>query len=159
MLAALLSLFSPFLGILGSLLPSIVRLFEKKQEMKYEIELTKLKMDAAVATADAQFDVEAIKGLVQQGQSLRDHDKSIDGGSFLNALRASIRPVITYLFFGLFVIVKISAAVVMLAAGNDVPAMLTAVWDTETMGLFGTILAFWFGSRVFEKLEARRISK
>jgi hypothetical protein len=31
--------------------------------------------------------------------------------------------------------------------------MLKAVWDVETMSLFSTILAFWFGSRVMEKQE------
>ena len=29
--------------------------------------------------------------------------------------------------------------------------MLQAVWDPDTMALFSTIIAFWFGSRVMEK--------
>lgn len=158
-MSLLLGILSPFLGIVGSLLPSIIRIFEKKQDLQHEIELTKIKMDAAVATANTAFDTEAIKGLVQQGQSLRDHDKSLDGGVFINTLRASIRPVITYLFFGLFVIVKTSAAWVMLANGMDVPSMLAAVWDEQTMSLFSTILAFWFGSRIFERYASRQFSK
>jgi hypothetical protein len=30
---------------------------------------------------------------------------------------------------------------------------LKAVWDVETMSLFSTIIAFWFGSRVMEKQQ------
>ncbi len=151
----MLALLSPLIGIVGSLLPSVVRIFERKQELKHEIELSKIKLDGAIEAAKLNIQIEEIKADVTEGQSLRDHDKSIDGGKFLNALRASIRPVITYLFFFLFVAVKVSAAYVMLANGQSVPVMLDAVWDIETMSLFSTIMAFWFGSRVIEKMDDR----
>ena len=60
---------------------------------------------------------------------------------------------ITYSFFFLFCAVKIAAAYAMLATGQSVPEMLKAVWDVETMSLFSTIVAFWFGSRMMEKQE------
>jgi len=147
----MLALLSPFFGIIGSLLPSVVRIFERKQEIKYELELTKIKLDAAERQANLDFNVEMVKADSQLRQSALDHDKSIDGGKFINALRASIRPVVTYTFFFLFCAVKIAAAYVMLSTGQSVPEMLKAVWDVETMSLFSTIIAFWFGSRVMEK--------
>ena len=149
----MLALLSPFFGIIGSLLPSIVRIFERKQEIKYEIELTKIKLDAAERQADLTYNIEMVKSDSNLRQSALDHDKSIDGGKYINALRASIRPVITYTFFFLFVAVKVAAAYVMLSTGQSVPEMLKAVWDTETMSLFSTIIAFWFGSRVIEKQD------
>ena len=149
----MLALLSPLFGILGSLLPSVVRIFERSQEIKYEIELTKIKLDAAERQADLQFHVEEIKADSQSRQSALDHDKSLDGGKFINALRASIRPVVTYTFFLLFVGVKVAAAYVMIDQGMSMPEMLNAVWDVETMSLFSTIIAFWFGSRVMEKQD------
>lgn len=151
MITAFLSLLSPLLGIVGSLLPSIVRIFERKQEMKYELELTKLKNDAVAIQSQANLDVETIKALVAEGQSLRDHDSKLDGGPVLNALRASIRPVVTYVFFGVFILIKLVALGVMISNGVGVPEILDAIWDAETMSLFSTILAFWFGSRIMEK--------
>lgn len=149
----MLALLSPLFGILGSLLPSIVRIFERKQEIKYELDLAKLKIDAAERQADLQFHIEEIKADSQSRQSALDHDKSLDGGKFINALRASIRPVITYTFFLMFCGVKFAAAWVMIEQGASMPEMLSAVWDVETMSLFSTIIAFWFGSRVMEKQE------
>lgn len=149
----MLALLSPLFGILGSLLPSIVRIFERKQEIKYELELTKIKLDAAAQEADLNFHIEEIKADAQSRQSALDHDKSLDGGKFINALRASIRPVVTYSFFLLFVAVKWAAAYTMIKNGQDIPTMLDAVWDPDTMSLFSTIIAFWFGSRVMEKQE------
>lgn len=148
---AILSLLSPLFGILGSLLPSIVKIFERKQEIKYELDMAKITADAGKYTAEVQYDIEAIKANSIERQSLYDHDKSLDGGKFINALRASIRPIITYSFFLLFVAVKVAAAYVMIANGQDIPTMLDAVWDVDTMSLFSTIIAFWFGSRVMER--------
>jgi hypothetical protein len=153
----MLALLSPLIGIFGSVIPSIVRIFERKQELKHEIELSKIKLDASIRAAESNLKLEEIKADVAEGQSIRDHDKSLDGGKFINALRASIRPVVTYLFFFLFVAVKVSAAYVMLSNGQSVPEMLNAVWNQETMALFSTIMAFWFGSRFLEKMESKKL--
>jgi hypothetical protein len=130
-------------------------MFERKQEIKYEIELTKIKLDAAREQGQIQLSIENVKADTEEGTSLRSHDTSLDGGKYINALRASIRPIITYIFFFLFVAVKIAAAYVMLKTGQSIPEMLKAVWDPETMALFSTIIAFWFGTRVLEKMDAR----
>ena len=155
----MLTLLSPLLGIIGSLLPSIVRIFERRQEMKHEIDLTRVKLDAALQQSKVQLDIEGIKADVEEGKSVRSHDRSIDGGKYINTLRASIRPVITYCFFFLFVAVKVAAAWTMISTGQSVPEMLKAVWDPETMSLFSTIIAFWFGSRVIEKMDDRVASR
>lgn len=149
----MLALLSPLFGIIGSLLPSVVRLFEKKQDQKHELELRKLDIEAAKAGYEANLAVENVKADVAEGQSLRAHDSELDGGVVINTLRASIRPVVTYIFFGLFVAIKITAGFAMYHIGADVPAILKAIWDTETMSLFSTIIAFWFGLRTLEKMD------
>jgi len=155
----MLALLMPFLGIIGGLLPSIVKIFELKQERSYEIELTKIRLDAAERAASLQYNIEMVKADGVERQSILDHDKSLDGGKLINALRASVRPVITYIFFFVFLAVKISAAYVMINTGQSIPQMLQAVWDADTMALFSTIIAFWFGSRVMEKQMAASAPK
>jgi hypothetical protein len=139
------------LGALTSSIPSIVRIFEKKQELAHEKSMAELKLEAAKSNADIELRLSATKASFAEGESLRTHDSSLDGGKFINSLRASVRPVITYVFFFMFVIIKTSAAYVMLTNGASVPEMLKAVWDPETTAIFGSIVGFWFGSRTFEK--------
>jgi hypothetical protein len=151
----MLALLSPLFGIMGSLLPSVVRIFERRQELKHEIDLTRIKIEAAEKNAKIELEATAIKADVDEGESVRRHDRSLRGGQFIDTLRASIRPVITYVFFFFFIAVKTAAAYVMLKSGQSVPEMLKAVWDVETMSLFATIIAFWFGARTLEKMETR----
>ena len=155
----LLALLSPLLGALVNWVPSVLNMFAKAQDHKHEIALTKLKLDASVQAAQLGIDLEEAKADAVEGQSLRDHDSKLDGGSFINALRASIRPVITYVFFFLFVIIKISAATVMMYSGDSIPVMLAAVWDQETIALFGAIMGFWFGSRTIERLSGNSMNR
>jgi hypothetical protein len=148
----MLTLLSPILGIIGSLLPRFVTLFERKQELQHEIELIRIRAEAAKQSAENELVIKGIEADIADAKSVRSFDTDVDGGKFINALRASIRPVITYVFFILFVAVKVAAAYTMIQNGDSIPEMLDAVWDSETMALFGTIIAFWFGSRVLEKM-------
>ena len=149
------TLFAPLIGIVGSLLPSFVRILERKQELKHELELSKIKIELAKEQGKIDLNIENVKADSVEGKSLRDHDAVLDGGQFINTLRASVRPIITYTFFILFVAVKVAAAYVMISTGKSIPDMLKAVWDPDTMSLFSTIIAFWFGSRMMEKLDRR----
>ena len=147
----LLTLLSPFLGILGSLLPSIVRIFEMKEQMKYNLELNKIQIEAATQNAQITLAIEDAKAGVADAESVRSFDNNIDGGRFINALRASIRPVVTYTFFITFIAIKLAVVTVMIYNGESMTAMIGAVWDQDTMALFGAVMGFWFGTRMLEK--------
>ena len=148
----ILTLLSPILGILGSLLPSIVDIFKKKMEYQYEIELTKIQLEATLQSAQINLDIQESKADIADAESVRSYDSNVDGGKFINTLKASIRPVITYCFFTLFVLVKLTQLTMATESGVDVNAALIAIWDQDTMALFGAIMGFWFGSRILEKM-------
>tara|TARA_R100000700_G_C3138697_1_gene121215 strand:- start:266 stop:727 length:462 start_codon:yes stop_codon:yes gene_type:complete len=149
----MISLLGSLLGFGTSSLPMIMGFFEKKQANKQELlmleararyasELSKLKLKEL----DAQADIEEVKGLYKHAESLAQSNKS----TFVSALQASVRPVITYAFFAIFAFVKITYVIVAVQEGRDVlPAILEA-WDDESKTVFAAIISFWFGQRVFK---------
>ena len=139
------------LGFLGSVLPSVVAYFNKRTDNALTLELARINASAQANS----LDLERLKAAIAEGQSLREHDSSLDGGIFFNALRASIRPIVTYSFFTLFMVVKTAAAYLMIIQGYSIPDMLSAVWDADTAGLWGAIIGFWFGTQVWNKLGPR----
>jgi len=149
----MLTALTTILGAVSTSIPSLLKHFDRKQELKHERELLKLQMDAAANKVKLDIILAESKAGIEEGDSLRSHDSTLSGNIFIESLRASVRPVITYLFFLMFVIIKGSAAYVMLQNGNDIPTMLQAIWDTETMAIFGSIMGFWFGSRAIEKFR------
>ena len=149
----MISLLGSVLGFGTSFLPSILGFFEKKQankqellmleaKAKYASELSKLKLKEL----DAEADIEEVKGLYKHAESLAQSNKS----TFVSALQASVRPVITYAFFAIFAFVKITYVIVAVQEGRDVlPAILEA-WDDESKTIFAAIISFWFGNRLFK---------
>jgi hypothetical protein len=146
-----LALISPLLGVFTSVIPGVLDMFKQRQEYAHDREMAKLRMDAAAQGVDLNIKLEEAKADANEGESLRQHDAAISGGKFVDALRGSIRPVITYVFFFLFVAIKVAALYVMLSTGMPITTALPAIWDTETTALFGAIMGFWFGSRTIER--------
>jgi hypothetical protein len=149
----MISLLGSVLGFGTSFLPSVLGFFEKKQankqellmleaKAKYASELSKLKLKEL----DAEADIEEVKGLYKHAESLAQANKS----TFVSALQASVRPVITYAFFSIFAFVKITYVIMAVQEGRDVlPAILEA-WDEESQTIFAAIISFWFGNRLFK---------
>lgn len=146
----MLALISAILGLLSSLVPNVVKLMELKTYLNHEYRLYMAQITAQMKTEAT--DVDNVT-LTREGDSLRSHDTLLTSGSTMESLRASIRPVITYVFFFLFIVVKASAATLMFKAGNDPIDILNAVWDQYTMSLFSAIMGFWFGARTIEKMS------
>ena len=98
---------------------------------------------------DKQADIAETKGIYE-------HDRSIDAGGFVNALRGSVRPVITYAFFIMFVAVEAVIMLKVMESGGDWKDAVELMWSPETQGLFAAIMSFWFGNRAVSKYYNRK---
>jgi len=147
----MISLLGSLLGFGTSFAPKVLDFFKDGQEHKQKLELMKMQMEMAekgtalkLRELDAEADIAEAKGIYE-------HDKNLDGGGFVNALRASVRPVITYAFFLLFVAVEVSLLIAMLNSGQDLVSALPVLWNDEIMAIFAAIISFWFGNRAVSK--------
>jgi len=156
----MLSLLGTLLGFGTSIVPEILGYFKQAQVNKQELAMLEAKAKYAeqlstlkIQELDAQAEIEETKGLY-------NHDRSIDAGGFVNALRGSVRPVLTYAFFSLFATIKgVTLYAMVSTSGMDLTAGLLAIWDGETQAIFSAIIAFWFGNRAMSKARAWRTGK
>ena len=87
---------------------------------------------------------------IAESKALYRHDKAV-GVAWVDSLRASVRPVITYAFFLLFASVKGSALYVLIAVeGLLLAEALPRIWDPEIQALFAVVMSFWFGHGIGE---------
>ena len=132
------------LGFATSFLPKIMDYFQKKEDNKHELKML------AVMAENKREEI-ALDAEIREVETIHQHDSKISGGKFIDGLRASVRPVITYLFVALFIFVEVSAYVIMLNQGISVLEASQMVWSAEINGLFAAIISFWFGGRTFGK--------
>ena len=147
----MMSLLGSLLGFGTSFLPEVLNFFKAGQEhkqkletMKMEAELMEKRSALKLQELDKQADIAETKGIYE-------HDRSIDAGGFVNALRGSVRPVITYAFFLMFAATEVVIIVKVLETGGDWKDAVELMWTPETQGLFAAIMSFWFGNRAVSK--------
>ena len=107
----MMTLVSTFLSFLAGGLPKILSIFQDRQDKKHELALVAAQKERELALAErgfiAQARVEEIKleqiqtqTAAEERQALYEHDIKIGEGAsqWMINLRASVRPVVTYIF-------------------------------------------------------------
>ena len=98
----------------------------------------------------------SVEADIAESQALYKHDSQPSGVRWVDGLRASVRPVITYAFFTLFTVVKVSALYVLVSEEElTVVQAMPQVWDPETQALFAAVMSFWFGQRALNKIRGK----
>ena len=140
----MLTLLGSVLGFGTSFLPKVMDYFQDKADKKHELEVM-------TRQAEINLDRTAIDANIREVETIHEHDAAIDGGGFVNGLRASVRPVITYIFMALFVGVELATYYLLIQQGVAPGDALVAAWSDQVMAMWASILAFWFGGRQFRK--------
>lgn len=145
----MIALLGSLLGFGTSFLPQILGLFQAKQEHKNKLEMMKLQGEMAAQGVQLELQVLDKKAEIEETKALYSYANPSSG--FAAQLAASVRPVITYLFFALFMATKIVIMIKVTDQGGNWMDSVDLMFDDETKGLFAAIISFWFGNRAVSK--------
>ncbi len=148
----MLSILGSLIGFAGSAIPSVTDIFKEKDSRKHELE--KMKAMAALKKEGMDFDLKMFEAKAndEEHKRLMAHDIAISQGTgFMSGLQKSVRPVITYCFFGLFAMIEITLLMDAIENNVEFSSAIKLLWDEDTKAIFAAIISFWFGSRALEK--------
>jgi hypothetical protein len=165
----MIALFSALLGFASAAFPEFIKLFRDQKDRQHEITLLKLQMeyDREKLAAQRENEVGLRNVRLQEIQLAADTAEQMALNAriqpvhvpWVDALAGSVRPVITYLFFALYALIKLAQFQVLVAPSLPWVAALTpaqamlAIWNEDDMALFTAIIAFWFGQRSLIKFR------
>ena len=160
----MLSLISSLMGFASAGVPRLLDIWQNKGDQKHELALMAMQREREVALARegfvAQAQVEMIKTeqiemqtQAQEKLAIWKHDSKLaEGGStWVINLRASVRPVVTYIFVGLLVVVDIAGIWYAYSTGVAFAEAMELVFSSEEMAILSAIISFHFGGRAFSK--------
>lgn len=150
----MIALLGSLLGFGTSFLPQILDFFKQKQEHKNRLELLELQGELAARGASLQLDILDKKADIEETKAVYNYANPT--GGFSAGLASSVRPVITYLFFALFIATKVVIMLQVLKDGGDWMEGVDLMFDAETQGLFAAVISFWFGQRSVAKFMGKR---
>jgi hypothetical protein len=149
----MLTLLGSLLGFVTSAVPDLLGLFRDWQDRKHELAILDRQMEQMKLGHQQRLEEIEVQADIAESKALYQHDAKVDV-KWVDALRGTVRPVITYAFFLLFATVKGSALYILIAVeGLLVAEALPRIWDPESQALFAAVMSFWFGSRALTKLR------
>ena len=160
----MMTLISTLLGFASGGLPKVLDFFQDRGDKKHELALMAMQREQELALAKegfvAQAKVEEIKTeqiqmqtQAQERVAMYKHDMKIgDGAStWVINLRASVRPIVTYIFVMLLVVVDVAGIWYAYSTGVAFADAMDMVFSDDEMSILAAIIAFWFGSQAFSK--------
>jgi hypothetical protein len=155
----MLELIGALTGGLFRLFPEILKFFDMKNERAHELarfdkqlEFQKLtgqqRIEEAIVDADSKFDVSALAAL---SDAIKGQTQMI-GVGWADALNITVRPVVTYVLLGLYVLTKFAMFAIGMNSGLTTWESILQLYTSEDRALLSGILTFWFLNRVLEKV-------
>jgi hypothetical protein len=160
----MMTMISTFLSFLAGGLPKILQLFQDRQDKKHELAVLAMQKERELELAArgyaAQAQIEEIKteqiqiqAAAEERVALYQHDTEIGKGAsqWMINLRASVRPVVTYIFVLELVIINVAGIWYAWNQGVPFAIAMENVFSEEEMLILSSIIAFWFGTQAFGK--------
>jgi hypothetical protein len=134
------------------LVPEFLKTLDRKNERGHELKMLDAEMRFASLRAEQEMrkidaamtisEMDAItKAVTEQGQTARA------AGSFVAAISALVRPLVTYAFVSMYLTVKIVGINMAIDLGGRWEQVLINAWTEEDAALLSSVLMFWFVSR------------
>jgi len=137
-------------GFGASVTPEIIGAYKDAKNHEYAMDEKRLELEAADKNYVFQLQSQTITNSADELKALLKHDATLSGNAIIDGLRASVRPVITYIFMALFCLMKVSFLVYMMQHDVSFIQAVPLLWDADTMSIFAAVLTFWFGSRAMD---------
>lgn len=150
----MIALLGSLLGFGTSFLPQVLGFFQEKQAHKNRLDEMRLRGELAAQGVNLELQVLDKKAEIEETKAIYSYANPSSG--FSAGLAASVRPIITYMFFALFMATKVVIMVKVMEQGGDWMDSVELMFDDETKALFAAIISFWFGNRAVSKYMGKK---
>lgn len=154
-------------GVLGSLIgglfrlaPEFLKFFDRKNERQHEYKMFELQTDLEKVKGDYRMEEKYVDYSIANMQAINTameaEGKILEGAStWVRNAVAAVRPIITYVMFGMYVVVKITFITAGLISGDSWLATLGANWTPDDLAMLSMILTFHFVGRSIHEYQRK----
>ena len=151
------------LGAVARLAPEVIKYFDSKNERSHELRLgeqnlrlVELQQKGQLAIADRTAEQAQFVSAMQAMQAGIEAQGKPTGIKWVDAMAATVRPIITYWLFLLYAMVKAAMISIAIESQVGIEKALLASWGPADDAMLSAILTFWFVGRVWERKEPRQ---
>ena len=162
----MLSLFSTLGGLLISMFPKLIELFQSRQDQSHELALARVQVERELQMAAQGFAAQAkveemrtdqvsIQADAAMTQAAYAHDAKVleKAASWVSTYVGTVRPTVTYMFVLELLFINCGLGWYvwthpdMIKTVDDLIRIGNEIFSDDEMAMLGGIIGFWFGSR------------
>ena len=144
----MLTLLGSVLGFATSLAPRLLERWQDRADKLHELRMIEVQAEAQAKLGALRLEEMHVEADIRESEALLRHDAVIQSQASqgLVNLAASVRPVLTYLFFVEFVVLTF-----LMAFGYIGSELYVLIWSEPMQAIFAAVVSFWFGSRTLAR--------
>ena len=150
----MVTLLASVVGFITSIIPEFVKLMKEKHENNHKLKMIEKHIAYSRISKEHRLDELFIRSDLQESILLSRHGLHKTGIGWIDVLNATVRPLMTYCFFGLYVYFKL-LQYQHLSSTMSIVEYMEIVWSIDDQAIFASITSFYFGQRTFSKLYGR----
>ena len=132
------------IGFIGSFVPNIFKFIQDKSDKKHELLVLEMQIKAQKSGHINKLEEINLQGDVAESKAL--YNTFYSGNKTFDSLNASVRPILAYAFFLLYVATKITYIF------NVEEFYFEQLWSSIDNTIFLTIISFFYGQRAMQKI-------
>lgn len=150
-------------GLLGSifgglfrLAPEVLKWLDRKNEREHELQMFTLQTDLEKLRGEYRLEDRYVDHSIAQldaiGEAFKQQGQAdAKAWKWVASLSALVRPGVTYILFGMYVLFKISVIAYAMNSWADWKDIVSHVWTVDDFSMLNMILTFWFVGRAIER--------
>ena len=148
----MLTLLGSLLGFATSFAPKIFDFFQERADRAHELAMIDRQMEQMKLGGELRLQEINAQADIAQAKAIYRHDSSIKSATWVDNLRGSVRPIITYLLVVTFIAIKGAGLYALIAIeGMAIYQALPAIGADQFNAMLAAVISFWFGSRAMNR--------
>lgn len=144
----MITLLASIAGFISSFLPEIIKYYKDINDKKHELNVMDRQIEYSKNGNYKQLEeIQISRDIIEHSSLYSTYKSEI---KWVDALNGSVRPVLAYCFFFMYLLVKYMQYKA-ISASAHVIEHLEVIWNIDDQAIFAGIISFYYGQRTFRK--------
>ena len=148
----MLTILGSLLGFGSSMLPKVFEFLQDRADRAHELAIIDRQMEQMKLGSSLKLEEINAKADIAETKAIYKHDASIKPATWVDNLRGSVRPIVTYLLLLTFIGIQAAGFYILVnVEGAAVYEAIMAINSENFQAMLAAVISFWFGSRAMNR--------
>jgi hypothetical protein len=142
----MITLLASIAGFISSIIPEFIKYFKDINDKKHELNILDRQIEYNKANASRTLEeIHVSREILEQASLYSTYTTDI---KWVDMLNGSVRPVLAYSFFFMYMTVKYLQYKAISASAHLIEH-LNVIWNVDDQAIFAGVISFYYGQRTF----------